>query len=91
LTPKCPAALISPPASPVGHGAIAGPSQRYTHGLSAAAVFLNAYKTPLFLGGIGMNIIGVVVIARQLQRARRACAVVDAAASRGDVPTGSLA
>lgn len=48
-------------------------------GLSAAAVFLNAYKTPLFLVGIGMNIIGIVVIARQLQRARRACAVVDAA------------
>ena len=60
-------------------------------GLSAAAVFLNAYKTPLFLVGIGMNIIGIVVIARQLQRARRACAVVDAAASRGDVPSGSLA
>ena len=51
-------------------------------GLSAAAVFLNAYKTPLFLVGIGMNIIGIVVIARQLQRARRACAVVDAAGSR---------
>ncbi|HEX7949566.1 MAG TPA: hypothetical protein VF494_04385 [Candidatus Limnocylindrales bacterium] len=48
-------------------------------GLSAAAVFLNAYKTPLFLVGIGMNVIGIVVIARQLQRARRACAVVDAA------------
>ena len=48
-------------------------------GLSAAAVFLNAYKTPLFLVGIGMNVIGIVVIARQLQRARRACAVVDSA------------
>lgn len=56
-------------------------------GLSAAAVFLNAYKTPLFLVGIGMNIIGIVVIARQLQRARRACAVVDAAGSRGEIPT----
>lgn len=54
-------------------------------GLSAAAVFLNAYKTPLFLVGIGMNIIGIVVIARQLQRARRACAVVEAASSRGDL------
>ena len=50
-------------------------------GLSAAAVFLNAYRTPLFLVGIGMNVIGIVVIARQLQRARRACAVVDAATS----------
>ena len=46
-------------------------------GLSAAAVFLNAYKTPLFLVGIGMNVIGIVVIARQLQRARRACAVIE--------------
>ena len=50
-------------------------------GLSAAAVFLNAYKTPLFLVGIGMNLIGIVVIARQLQRARRACAVVEGPAS----------
>lgn len=57
-------------------------------GLSAAAVFLNAYKTPLFLVGIGMNSIGIVIIARQLQRARRACAVVDATAARGDVATG---
>ena len=46
-------------------------------GLSAAAVFLNAYKTPLFLVAIAMNVIGIVVIARQLRRARRACAVVD--------------
>ena len=52
-------------------------------GLSAAAVFLNAYKTPLFLVGIGMNVIGIVVIAGQLQRARRACAMVDAAPSVG--------
>jgi hypothetical protein len=47
-------------------------------GLSAAAVFLNAYKTPLFLVGIGMNLVGIGVIARQLARARRACAVADA-------------
>ena len=53
-------------------------------GLSAAAVFLNAYKTPLFLVGIGMNLLGIVVVARQLQRARRACAVVE----RG-LPAGS--
>ena len=59
-------------------------------GLSAAAVFLNDYKTPLFLVGIGMNLIGIAVITRQLRRARRACAVVDAAAaaSRGDLATG---
>ncbi len=50
-------------------------------GLSAAAVFLDAYKTPLFLVGIGMNLVGIIVIGRQLRRARRACAVVDAAAS----------
>ncbi len=48
-------------------------------GLSAAAVFLDAYKTPLFLVGIGMNLVGIIVIGRQLRRARRACAVVDAA------------
>jgi hypothetical protein len=53
-------------------------------GLSAAAVFLNAYKTPLFLVGITMNVIGIVVIARQLQRARRACAVIDGAARAND-------
>lgn len=53
-------------------------------GLSAAAVFLNAYKTPLLLLGIAMNIVGIVVIARQLRQARRACAVVDAAAGIED-------
>lgn len=50
-------------------------------GLSAAAVFLNAYRTPLFLLGIGMNVVGIIIVARQLQRARRACAVVGAAAA----------
>jgi len=50
-------------------------------GLSAAAALLNAYKTPLFLLGIGMNALGIIIIARQLQRARRACAVVEAAAA----------
>lgn len=57
-------------------------------GLSAAAAFLNANKTPLFLVGIGMNAIGIFVIARQLRRARRACALVDAAASIGDSASG---
>ena len=52
-------------------------------GLSAAAVLLNAYKTPLFLLGIGMNLVGIVVIARQLRRARRACALLDAAPALG--------
>ena len=54
-------------------------------GLSAAAVFLNAYRTPLFLVGIGMNVIGIIVIGRQLRRARRACAVVDSAAAVGEL------
>ena len=49
-------------------------------GLSAAAVFLNAYKNPLFLVGIAMNLIGIIVIARQLRQARRACAVLEAVA-----------
>jgi len=46
-------------------------------GLSAAAVFLNQYKTPLLLLGLAMNLLGIVVIARQLRLARRACAVVE--------------
>lgn len=57
-------------------------------GLSAAAVFLNAYRTPLFLVGIGMNVIGILVIWRQLRRARRACAVVERAASMGRLTEG---
>lgn len=57
-------------------------------GLSAAAVFLNAYRTPLFLVGIVMNVIGIVVIARQLRRARRARAIVDGVPSVGDGATG---
>ena len=44
-------------------------------GLSAAAVFLNAYRTELFFLGITMNLLGVLVIARQLARARRACSM----------------
>jgi hypothetical protein len=57
-------------------------------GLSAAAVFLNAYKTPLFLVGIGMNVIGIVVIARQLQQARGACAVVERGSSPAPTSQG---
>ena len=44
-------------------------------GLSAAAVFLEAYKVPLLVAGIGMNVIGIVVVARRLGRVRRACAL----------------
>jgi hypothetical protein len=44
-------------------------------GLSAAAVFLDAYKTPLFLVGISLNVVGIIVIARRLGTARQACAM----------------
>ena len=57
-------------------------------GLSGAAVFLNAYKTPLFLVGIGMNVIGIAVIARQLQGARRACAVIERGTSPAPTSPG---
>ena len=57
-------------------------------GLSAAAAFLNVNRTPLFLVGIGMNVIGIFVIARQLRRARRACTLVHAAPSLGDSASG---
>ena len=50
-------------------------------GLSAAAVFLNAYRTPLFVVGIAMNVIGIVIIARQLHRARRTRAVIEPSTS----------
>lgn len=46
-------------------------------GLSAAAVFLNAYKTPLFLVGIAMNVVGIIVIARRLEAAREECAMTE--------------
>ena len=48
-------------------------------GLSAAAVLLDAYRTPLLLVGLALNVLGIAVIGRQLRRARRGCAVVDAA------------
>ncbi|MEO7230974.1 MAG: hypothetical protein ABIZ30_10325 [Candidatus Limnocylindrales bacterium] len=54
-------------------------------GLSAAAVFLNAYKMPLLVLGIAINIVGIVVISRALRQARRVCAVVDAASLTEDV------
>jgi len=41
-------------------------------GLSAAAVFLADYRTPLIALSLGMNALGVVVIGRQLIVARRA-------------------
>jgi hypothetical protein len=41
-------------------------------GLSAAAVFLADYRTPLIALSLGMNVLGIVVIGRQLMLARRA-------------------
>ncbi len=57
-------------------------------GLSAAAVFLNAYQTPLFLVSIAMNVVGIVIIARQLRRARRACAVIERVISQAPSSQG---
>ena len=47
-------------------------------GVSGAAIFLSAYRTPLLWVGIGMNLAGVVYLARQVARQRRlAAAAVD--------------
>ena len=43
-------------------------------GLAAAAVFLDTYRTSVLLLGIGLNVLGVAVLAHQLVRARHACA-----------------
>jgi hypothetical protein len=40
-------------------------------GLSGAAVFLNLYKTPMLWLGIGMNLVGIVYLLRQIRRQRR--------------------
>jgi len=53
-------------------------------GLSGAAVFLNAYKTPLLWLGIVMNLAGIVYLLRQVwqQRAvlRRGSSLLDVSA-----------
>lgn len=41
-------------------------------GLSGAAIFLNAYKTPLLWLGIAMNLLGIVYLLRQVIRRRGA-------------------
>ena len=46
-------------------------------GLSAAAGILTLYKTPLFVLGIGMNVVGIVIVARQLRRAQRAWSAME--------------
>jgi hypothetical protein len=42
-------------------------------GLSAATVFLADYRTPLIALSLGTNVLGVVVIGRELIVARRTC------------------
>lgn len=44
-------------------------------GLSAAAVFLNEFKTPLMLLGLAMNATAIAVLLRALRRATLSCAV----------------
>ena len=41
--------------------------------LSAAAVLLAAYRTPVLLLGIGLDVPGIAAIGRQLVQAARAC------------------
>ena len=50
-------------------------------GLSAAAVFLNEFKTPLMLLGLAMNVTAIAVILRALRRARLACAMTAGSSS----------
>lgn len=51
-------------------------------GLSAAAVLLGEFKTPLLVLGLATNAVAIVLIARELRRARRACAIADGVATR---------
>jgi 4-hydroxybenzoate polyprenyltransferase len=48
-------------------------------GLSAAAVLLGELKTPLLILGLATNAVAIALIARELRRARRACAVAEQA------------
>jgi hypothetical protein len=41
-------------------------------GLSGAAIFLNAYKTPLLWLGVAMNLLGILYLLRQVLRRRPA-------------------
>jgi hypothetical protein len=41
-------------------------------GLSGAAIFLNAYKTPLLWLGIVMNLVGILYLGRKILQARKA-------------------
>jgi hypothetical protein len=50
-------------------------------GLSGAAIFLNDYRTPLMLSGIGVNAVGVAVMLRLVLKTR----------ARGQLRLGALA
>jgi len=41
-------------------------------GVSGAAIFLNAYKTPLLWLGIVMNLVGILYLSRKIRQARKA-------------------
>jgi hypothetical protein len=47
-------------------------------GLSAATVFLNDYRAPIVALSLGMNVLGIGLIGRQLVSARRRCRVMSA-------------
>lgn len=46
-------------------------------GVSGAAVFLNAYKTPLLWVGIVMNLVGLLYLARKVQQQRKMACELD--------------
>lgn len=46
-------------------------------GLSGAAVFLNAYKTPLLWVGIAMNLGGIIYLARKIHQQRKVACEAD--------------
>ena len=52
-------------------------------GLSGAAIFLNAYKTPLLWLGIAMNLLGIGYLLRQIVQRRGALRRMALAARRG--------
>lgn len=47
-------------------------------GLSAATVFLNDHRAPIIALSLGMNVLGIGLIGRQLVSARRRCRVMAA-------------
>jgi hypothetical protein len=45
--------------------------------ISGAAIFLNAYKTPLLWVGIVMNLVGIVYLLHKIREQRRAACETD--------------